>query len=63
MHSKYVYVGGRLEAKLVGTDKYYYIADALGNTRQVWKHGATSPAFSVATYKPFGTPVTPSGSE
>ncbi|MEM0343597.1 MAG: RHS repeat-associated core domain-containing protein [Thermoplasmata archaeon] len=61
--TRYVYVDGRLEAKLVGTDKYYYIADALGSTRQVWKHGANSAAFSVATYKPFGIAVSVSGTE
>ena len=30
---------------------------------QTRKHGATKAAFSVATYKPFGVPVSPSGSE
>jgi RHS repeat-associated protein len=60
----YFYANGRMVAKRVGSsDIYYYIADALGSTRQVWKHGATSPTFSVATYKSFGTPVTPSGTE
>jgi RHS repeat-associated protein len=60
----YFYANGRMVAKQVGSsDIYYYIADALGSTRQVWKHGATSPTFSVTTYKPFGTPVSPSGTE
>ncbi|MEM0343595.1 MAG: RHS repeat-associated core domain-containing protein [Thermoplasmata archaeon] len=66
-YTYHVYANGRMVAKIavsgVPTETYYYIADALESTRQVWKHGATSPAFSVATYKPFGTPVTPSGSE
>jgi len=59
----YVYVNGRLKAKLVGSDTYYYFADALGSIRQVWKQGGNQPAFSVATYKPFGTPISPSGTE
>ncbi len=50
-------------AKITGTTTYYYIRDALGSTRKVWQHGATSAAFSVLTYKPYGTPVTPSGTE
>ncbi len=50
-------------AKIVGTTTYYCIRDALGSTRQVWKSGQTSPTFSVTTYKPFGTPVSPSGTE
>jgi RHS repeat-associated protein len=59
----YAYANGRMFAKIVGTDTYYYIRDALGSTRQVWQHGQTSATFSVATYKPFGTPVSPSGAE
>jgi RHS repeat-associated protein len=59
----YIYVNGRMVAKQTGSDIYYYFKDALGSTRQVWKSGATKAAFSVATYAPFGTPVTPSGTE
>jgi len=63
----YIYVNGRLEAKIVGGGSspgtYFYITDALGSVRQVWKQGATSATFSVATYKPFGTPVSASGTE
>lgn len=29
--------------------------------RQFWQSGATSTYFSVATYKPYGTAVSPSG--
>jgi hypothetical protein len=50
-------------AKIVGTTTYYYIRDALGSTRQVWQHGQIGATFSVATYKPFGKPVNPSGTE
>ena len=50
-------------AKFSGTGIHYYTRDALGSTRQVWKHGATNTTFSVATYKPFGTPVSASGTE
>ncbi len=56
----YAYVNGRMFAKLVGGTTYYYIRDALGSTRQVWQSGQTSTTFSVATYKPYGTPVNPS---
>ena len=59
----YFYANGRMVAKLTGSDTFYYIRDALGSTRQVWKHGATSSTFSVATYKPFGTPMGASGTE
>ncbi len=59
----YGYVNGRMFAKVVGTTTYYYIRDALGSTRQVWQHGQTSATFSVSTYKPFGTPVSPSDTE
>ena len=59
----YVYVDGRLEAKLVGSDNYYYIQDALGSVRQVWLEGSTRAAYQVSTYKPFGIPVSPKGSE
>jgi RHS repeat-associated protein len=57
----YVYVNGRMFAKIVGSTTYFYIKDALGSTRQVWQ--GSSMTFSVATYKPFGTPVSPSGTE
>jgi RHS repeat-associated protein len=63
----YIYVNGGLKAKIVGGGSspgtYFYITDALGSVRQVWKQGATTAAFSVATYKPFGTPVTVTGTE
>jgi len=63
----YIYVNGGLKAKIVAGGSspgtYFYISDALGSVRQVWKQGATSAAFSVATYKPFGTPVSASGTE
>jgi len=59
----YVHVGGRAKARLSGSDTYYYFADALGSIRQVWKQGGNQAAFSVATYKPFGTPISPSGTE
>jgi hypothetical protein len=63
----YIYVNGRLKAKIVAGGSspgtYFYISDALGSVRQVWKQGATTAAFSVATYKPFGTPVSASGTE
>jgi len=57
----YVYVNGRMVAKQTGSDIDYYIKDALGSTRLVYRD--TSQVFSVATYAPFGTPVTPSGTE
>ncbi|MBE3049899.1 RHS repeat-associated core domain-containing protein [Candidatus Bathyarchaeota archaeon] len=63
----YIYVNGGLKAKIVAGGSspgtYFYISDALGSVRQVWKQGATSATFSVATYKPFGTPVTVTGTE
>ncbi len=59
----YIYVNGRMMAKQTGSDIYYYIKDALGSTRQLWKHGATSTTFSVTTYAPFGTPIGASGIE
>ncbi|MBE3049901.1 RHS repeat-associated core domain-containing protein, partial [Candidatus Bathyarchaeota archaeon] len=63
----YIYVNGGLKAKIVAGGSspgtYFYITDALGSVRQVWKQGATGAAFSVATYKPFGTPVSASGTE
>jgi len=59
--TNYVYANGRAFAKLVGSTAYYYIRDPLGSTRQVWQ--GSSMVFSVATYKPYGTPVTPSGTE
>ena len=62
-YTDYIYVNGRMMVKQVGSDIYYYFKDALGSTRQVWKAGATKAAFSVATDAPFGTPVTPSGTE
>jgi RHS repeat-associated protein len=57
----YIYANGRMVAKQTGSDIYYYIKDALGSTRLVYR--GTSQVFSVATYAPFGTPVTPSGTE
>jgi RHS repeat-associated protein len=63
----YIYVNGGLKAKIVAGGSspgtYFYITDALGSVRQVWKQGATTAAFSVATYKPFGTPVSVTGTE
>jgi RHS repeat-associated protein len=63
----YIYVSGRMKAKIVAGGSspgtYFYITDALGSVRQVWKQEATSATFSVATYKPFGTPVSASGTE
>jgi RHS repeat-associated protein len=59
----YVYVDGRLEAKLVGSSNYFYIQDALGSTHQVWLEGSTKAAYQVSTYKPFGIPVSPKGAE
>ena len=60
-YTDYVYVNGKMMAKQTGSDIYYYIKDALGSTRLVYS--GTSQVFSVATYAPFGTPVTPSGTE
>jgi len=57
VHSKYVYVNGRLVAKLIGSDAYAYLTDALGGVWQVWKSGASSAAFSITSYKPFGIPI------
>jgi hypothetical protein len=59
----YAYANGRAAAKIVGSNTYYYIRDALGSVRQVWKSGDTNPIFKVDTYKPFGTPVNPTGTE
>jgi len=48
----------------VGSNTYYYITDALGNVCQIWQYGnSNSASFSAQTYKPFGTPVIPSGTE
>jgi RHS repeat-associated protein len=61
----YIYVNGGLKAKIVAGGSspgtYFYMSDALGSVRQVWKQGGTSSSFSVSTYKPFGTPVGTSG--
>jgi RHS repeat-associated protein len=57
----YIYVNGRMVAKQTGSDTDYYIKDALGSTRLVYR--GTSQVFSVATYAPFGTPVSASGTE
>ena len=61
VQTDYVYVNGRVKAKIVtgGTSAgtYYYIQDALGSTRQVYKDGASTATFSVTTYKPFGIPA------
>lgn len=59
----FVYIGGRLEAKIVGPDNYFYVQDALGSTRQVWMEGSTKAVYQVTTYKPFGIPVSPKGTE
>jgi len=50
-------VSERLEAKLVGTDKNYFVSDALGSTRQVWKHWTNIAGLSIATHKPFGSAI------
>jgi len=62
-YTDYVYVNGRMMVKQVGSDIYCHFKDAPGSTRQVWKSGANKAAFSVATYAPFGTPVSASGTE
>ena len=60
----YAYISSHLKVKLVGaTGKYpyYYFSDALGSSRLVYN--GTTVAYKVATYKPFGTPYTQTGSE
>jgi RHS repeat-associated protein len=57
----YIYVNGRMVAKQTGSNIDYYIKDALGSTRLVYR--GTSQVFSVATYAPYGTPVSASGIE
>lgn len=47
----------------MGSDAYAYLTDTLGGVWQVWKSGANSAAFSVTSHKPFGIPVTVSGTE
>ena len=60
-----IYVGGKLEVRLVSYDKKWtYLADALGSTRKVLSNGQASTAtFTAVTYKPFGAVVTVTGGD
>jgi RHS repeat-associated protein len=60
-YTDYVYLNGRLKVKMVGSDNYWYIDDALGSTRLVYK--GTVKVYSVTTYKPFGIAYGASGTE
>jgi len=60
-YTDYVYFNGRLKVKMIGSDSYWYIDDALGSTRLVYK--GTVKVYSVTTYKPFGIAFGASGTE
>jgi RHS repeat-associated protein len=60
-YTDYVYLNGRMKMKLIGSDTYWYIDDALGSTRLVYK--GSVKVYSVTTYKPFGTAYGASGTE
>ncbi|HUW42891.1 MAG TPA: hypothetical protein VMW02_01500, partial [Thermoplasmata archaeon] len=60
-YTDYVYLNGRLKLKMSGTNSYWYVDDALGSTRLVYK--ASTKVFSVTTYKPFGIAYGASGAE
>jgi len=60
-YTDYVYFNGRLKVKMVGSSNYWYIDDALGSTRVVYK--GTVKVYSVTTYKPFGIAYGASGTE
>ena len=62
---KDIYLGGRQELRIVSpSEKWAYMADALGSTRKVLQNGRPGSAtFSAVTYKPFGPVVTTTGSD
>jgi RHS repeat-associated protein len=62
---KDLYLGGRLEVRVVSaSEKWTYMADALGSTRKVLSNGQASTAtFTAVTYKPFGAVVTVTGGD
>ena len=60
-YTDYVYFNGHLKIKMVGSDNCWYIDDALGSTRLVYK--GTVRVYSVTTYKPFGIAYGVSGVE
>jgi RHS repeat-associated protein len=60
-YTDYVYLNGRLKVKMIGSDSYWYVDDALGSTRLVYK--GSVKVYSVTTYKPFGTAFGTSGTE
>jgi RHS repeat-associated protein len=57
----YISVNGHNEIKLVGGDAYYYIADALGSTRLVYR--GNIQVYKVTTYRPFGIAYGVTGGE
>jgi len=60
-YTDYVYLNGRMKMKTVGDDTYWYIGDALGSTRLVYK--GSVEVYSVTTYKPFGIAYGAEGAE
>lgn len=65
--NKFIYVAGQLQLRTCSaTESYSYVSDALGSSRFVLKNGnkdASNTVFAAVTYQPFGTVVTPSGSD